>query len=225
MAARDRDGRHVARCGERNRCRPRHAAWAVGRQGRFVRRAHGNQRRSRERHCGCDPRMSGRNVPFGRRAAPARYPPRTRNSKSLRPAAGRRARCAAMARSRLLGRATSARHPHPAAGCALRLCLSADGRREPASDSRGPGACRHHRAGTLPLHRLGRDGRAARTTSRLCAQGHRVTDGGCEHRRRGQARRAHLRRQHGGLQHRLCPCRRGGVRKPKRRRGLATCAL
>ena len=28
----------------------------------------------------------------------------------------------------------------------------------------------------------------------------------------GQARRAHLRRQHGGLQHRLCPCRRGGVR-------------
>ena len=42
VAALDRDGRHLARCGERNRRRPRHAAWAVGRRGRFVRRTHGD---------------------------------------------------------------------------------------------------------------------------------------------------------------------------------------
>ena len=146
----------------------------------------------------------------------ALHPPAIRLERAIQSLYGlrpdRRAGCAAMARSRLLGRATSARQPPASAGREPYLCLSADGRREPASDSGRPGACRHHRAGTLPLHCLRRDGGAARTTSRLRAQGHRVADGGREHRTRGQARRAHFRRQHRRLRHRLRPRRRGGVR-------------
>ncbi len=60
--------------------------------------------------------------------------------------------------------------------------------------------------------------------ARLCAQGHRVADGGRDHRARGAARRAHLRRQHRRLRHRLRARRRGGARASKRRRARTICA-
>ena len=56
------------------------------------------------------------------------------------------------------------------------LRFPAGRRRRPAPNSRRPGACRHHRAGTFPLHRQWRACGAAGATARLCAQGHRVAD-------------------------------------------------
>ena len=54
-------------------------------------------------------RVPGRHVPVGRRAASAGDPAGARDPRSLWPGAGRPARPAALARSRLLGRAASAR--------------------------------------------------------------------------------------------------------------------
>ena len=86
-----------------------------------------------------------------------------------------------------------------ACGKARAVSLPAGGRRGPAPDPGRPGACRHHRARPFPLHRQRRARGAAGAAARLCAQGHRVADGGRDARCRRQARRAHLRRQHGGL--------------------------
>ncbi|MCK7475983.1 MAG: hypothetical protein MZV49_26380 [Rhodopseudomonas palustris] len=53
------------------------------------------------------------------------------------------------------------------------LSDSAGRRRGPAPDRGRPGACRHHRARSFPLHRQWRDRGAARGAARLRAQGHR----------------------------------------------------
>ena len=74
------------------------------------------------------------------------------------------------------------RHPlgdrTPAPTARASLCVLARGGRRAASNTRGPGACRHHRAGTFPFHLRRRNRGAARATARLCPQGHRVADGG-----------------------------------------------
>ena len=125
--------RHVAReiaAGRATLVRP------VGRHRRRAHGAHGDHRGSDRRDRGDQPRLSGEKISLGRRAASARHPARARHSQSLWANAGRRAGCAALARSRLLGRAASARRPPAGAGRASGLRVPAGGRREPASDSR-----------------------------------------------------------------------------------------
>ena len=92
------------------------------------------------------------------------------------------------------------------------LCLPPRRGRGSASDPGRAGTCRHHRARTFPLHRQWRGGGAARGAARLCAQGHRVADGGRQHRQGRAACRAHL----GRLDRRLC------LRLRARRRGRAS---
>ena len=106
---------------------------------------------------------------------------------------------------------SSARRTHVGTGCAPPLHVLAGGRRKPASDPCWPGPCRHHRAGTFPLHRFGRNRGTARTALGLRAQGHRVAHGGCNDRTRRAACRPHLGRQHCRLRHRVRARRRGGV--------------
>ena len=98
------------------------------------------------------------------------------------------------------------------------------GGRGPASDRGRAGPCRHHRARPFPLHRQWRARGAARAAARLCAQGHRVADGGRDARRGGQACWAHLRRQHGRLCLRLRAGRRSGAADRRRRRARSICA-
>jgi hypothetical protein len=79
-----------------------------------------------------------------------------RHSQPLRAGADRRAGHAALARSRLLGRAnTRSARARRHRMCALPTrFLPVEG--EACIRSRRPGACRHHRAGTFPLHRRAR---------------------------------------------------------------------
>ena len=113
---------------------------------------------------------------LGRRPSPAGASAGARDARSLRRAAGRPARSAAVARSRPLA--------WPAERGALRI--PAGRGRGAAPDPRRAGPCRHHRAGPFPLHRQRRDGGAARGAVGLRAQGRRGPDGG----RRGRARRS-----------------------------------
>ena len=122
----------------------------------------------------------------------ALHPPAIRLERAIRDLFGLepvgRARHAALARSRPLGRAPSARR-RPSAASAERLCLPAGRRRGPAPDPGRPGACRHHRARPFPLHRQRRDRGAAGRAARLRPQGHRVADGRRAARAGGAARR------------------------------------
>ena len=102
----------------------------------------------------------------------------------------------ALARSRLLGRDPAARQGAEARGRSLSLRVPARGRRGSAPDPGRPGPCRHHRARAFPLHRQRRDGGAARTAARLCAQGHRWADDRRDTRQGREARLPHLWRQH-----------------------------
>ena len=85
----------------------------------------------------------------------------------------------------------------------------------------GPGARRNYRARAFPLHRRWRNGGAAGTASRLCAQGHRPSDARRHAGTRGAAGRSHLGRQHGGLRLRV-RARRG---ERARHRTAAACGL
>ena len=70
--------------------------------------------------------------------------------------------------------AAGSRRPREAAPG--RLSVPAGRRRGPAPDPGRPGACRHHRARTFPLHLQRRNRRAPGRAARLCAQGHRGAD-------------------------------------------------
>ena len=205
---------------QRSGRRARDHARAVGRHGRRASRAaRGAIRRDRRVHA----RMSRRQVSLGRRAASAGEQARAHDRRPLRPEAGGLARYEAMARSRLLGRDASARQARRTRAAQARLTISARRGRGPAPDPGRPGACRHHRARAFPLHRQWRDGGAARRAARLCAQGHRVADGGRDARARRAARRPHLGRQHRGLRARLRAGGRGGARRSRCRRARFGC--
>ena len=111
----------------------------------------------------------------------ALHPPAIRLERAIRDLYGLEpvgaARHAALARSRLLGCAASARRSADAAPATRALRVPAGRRREPAPDSGRSGARRHHRARTFPLHRQRRDRGAAGAAPRLRAQGHRGADG------------------------------------------------
>ena len=133
-------------------------------------------------------RLPGRPLSVRRRAASAGDPAGARDRAiSSACEADRRARHAALARSRRLGRRASARQARSPAQTRRALCVPAGRGREPAPDSGRPGACRHHRARPFPLHRQRRDRRAAGGAARLCPQGHRRPDG---RRRRSSAPRS-----------------------------------
>ena len=156
VAARDRGRRRLARMAIEHLAAGR--CTLLGLWGDAARRAHGAARRRRRRHRRrqLSTARTG-SYPSGRRAASAGDPARTRDPRSVRPRADRRAGYAALARSRLLGRAASARQPGTAARTrAPYAFLPAEGEglhQIPV----GPGACRHHRAGPFPLHRQWRD--------------------------------------------------------------------
>ncbi len=101
------------------------------------------------------------------------------------------------------------RHPLGKQAASTQACpvqIPARARRRPAPNPGRPRACRHHRAGTFPLHRQWRARGAVGAAARLGAQGHRVPDGRRHARGGGDARLAHIWRQHG----RLCLCVRTG---------------
>ena len=166
------------RVGERDRRRPRHAARPLGRCRSGAARPHGD-------HC----RAAAGEIAVVSLACPdqkfpsvgALHPPAIRLERAIHSLYGlradRRARQPAVARSRLLGRAASARR----AAARRRRRGPAYGFLPVEGEALhqipvGPGARRHHRAGPFSLHRQRRNRGAARTAPRLRAQGHRVAD-------------------------------------------------
>ena len=99
-----------------------------------------------------------------------RHPPAIRLERAIHDLFGLQpigcARHAAMARPRLLGRRAAARRRTPAQKPEPYAFLPAEG--ESLHQIRGrPGPCRHHRAGSFPLHRERRARGAARAAARL----------------------------------------------------------
>ena len=184
--------------------------------------AHGDHARRDRRDRGGQPRLSGRKISLGRRAASAGDPSRARDSQSLWADAGRRAGYAALARSRLLGRAASARRarqPAPAASDAYAF-LPVEGEslhQIPVGPVHAgiiePGHFRFTASGETVVRLEERLGYVHKGIESLMA--------GATHRASGAARRAHLRRQHRRLWHRLRARRRSGARH----RGAAARAI
>ena len=142
----------------------------------------------------------------------ARHPPggtpRTRDPRSVRPGGRRRARCAALARSRLLGRAPSARQRR-ACGKAHALPVPAGGRRGACTRSRSvrcmPASSSPAISASPPMASMS-CGWSSGSATCTRASNRLMTRRGARCRR--QTRRAHLRRQHG----RLFLCLRAGRR-------------
>ena len=147
--------------------------------------------------------MPRRQVPLGRRASSGSDQARAHHHRPLWLQTDGRGGYEALARSRLLGRDAPARQGAEARDRSLSLRVPARGRRGSAPDPGRAGACRHHRARAFPLHRQRRDGGAARTAARLCAQGHRWADDRRDTRQGREARLPHLWRQHRCLRARL----------------------
>ena len=101
------------------------------------------------------------------------HPPALRLERMIRDlyglVAGRLPGSASLARSRPLGRRASARRTKEGSVRWRALSIPPGGGTAAASDPGRPGACRHHRAWSLPLHGQWRNDRPARRTPGLCA--------------------------------------------------------
>ena len=172
LAARRRDAGHLAPCRQRDCRRPRHAARPVGRCRRRARRAHG----------GASTTTTGE-IAVVSLACPdgtfpsvgALHPPAIRLERAIHSLYGLEPVGAPDTRPWLDLGFWGVQHPlgarTPAPAARTRLRVSAGGRRKSAPNSRRPGACRHHRAGTFPLHRQRRDRGAARSSgSAMCTR-------------------------------------------------------